>query len=135
MNTIRAQNPTGRFLQLDKNTGLWFEIGDAQAYTKTRQGLRETRVMKQEWIYVPGTTCTGTAQSEAKKKAYLYTCTGNKQSGRDNNTGLTPKASSKVITRTLSIFKNQGNLNFLSPHDLISDRQFIFLFNVSENFG
>ena len=42
VNTIRAQNPAaGRFLQLDKNTGLWFEIGDAQAYTKTGQGLRE----------------------------------------------------------------------------------------------
>ena len=41
LNTIRAQNPAGRFLQLDKNTGLWFEIGDAQAYTKTGQGLRE----------------------------------------------------------------------------------------------
>ena len=40
-NTIRAQNPAGCFLQLDKNTGLWFEIGDAQAYTKTGQGLRE----------------------------------------------------------------------------------------------
>ena len=41
VNTIRARNPAGCFLQQDKGTGMWFEIGDAKAYTKTGQGFRE----------------------------------------------------------------------------------------------
>ena len=42
---IRTMDPTGRFLQQDKGDGVWFEIGDAKAYTKTGQGLRDKLVV------------------------------------------------------------------------------------------
>ena len=37
----RALNPPGRFIQLDKKTGLYNDIGDAAAKEKTAQALRE----------------------------------------------------------------------------------------------
>ena len=58
VNTIHAQNPAaGRFLQQDKKTRLWFEIGDAKAYTKTGQGLREgapARIAEHDVNRTPG---------------------------------------------------------------------------------
>lgn len=47
--TVRRQKPPGRFLQQDKDTKLWFDIGDEKAIFKTGQGLREgaTHVRKQ----------------------------------------------------------------------------------------
>jgi hypothetical protein len=38
---IRALDPPGRFLKEDRDTGLWFDIGDAKAIKKTGQALRE----------------------------------------------------------------------------------------------
>lgn len=38
---IRAQDPPGRFLELDPSTGLWNDIGDKKATEKTSQALRE----------------------------------------------------------------------------------------------
>mmetsp|Transcript_22530 Transcript_22530/g.49104 ORF Transcript_22530/g.49104 Transcript_22530/m.49104 type:complete len:360 (+) Transcript_22530:331-1410(+) len=38
---IRALKPPGRFLQLDKKSGLWKDIGDEKARDKTSQALRE----------------------------------------------------------------------------------------------
>lgn len=38
---IRSQNPPGRFLQKNEQTGLWFDIGDQKAREKTSQALRE----------------------------------------------------------------------------------------------
>jgi hypothetical protein len=38
---VRNQNPPGRFLQKDDETGLWFDIGDQKAREKTSQALRE----------------------------------------------------------------------------------------------
>ena len=58
LNTIRAQNPSGRFLQQDKNKGLWFEIGDAKAYTKTGQGLREGAPARTAASHTTTTTAT-----------------------------------------------------------------------------
>jgi hypothetical protein len=37
----RAQDPPGRFLKKDKSSGLWNDVGDAQARKKTSQALRE----------------------------------------------------------------------------------------------
>jgi hypothetical protein len=37
----RAQDPPGRFLKKDKASGLWNDVGDAQARKKTSQALRE----------------------------------------------------------------------------------------------
>ncbi len=39
---IRNQDPPGRFLQFDPCTGLWKEIGNSRALSKTSQTLRET---------------------------------------------------------------------------------------------
>lgn len=38
---IRALDPPGRFLQLDKQSGMWKDIGDEKARDKTSQALRE----------------------------------------------------------------------------------------------
>jgi hypothetical protein len=37
----RTQDPPGRFLKKEKSTGLWNDVGDAQARKKTSQALRE----------------------------------------------------------------------------------------------
>lgn len=41
VNDIRSMEPPGRFLKEDRDTGLWFDIGDAKAIKKTGQALRE----------------------------------------------------------------------------------------------
>lgn len=41
VNGIREMEPPGRFLKEDRDTGLWFDIGDAKAIKKTGQALRE----------------------------------------------------------------------------------------------
>jgi hypothetical protein len=41
VNDIRNMDPPGRFLKEDRDTGLWFDIGDAKAIKKTGQALRE----------------------------------------------------------------------------------------------
>jgi hypothetical protein len=41
VNDVRAMDPPGRFLKEDRDTGLWFDIGDAKAIKKTGQALRE----------------------------------------------------------------------------------------------
>lgn len=41
VNDIRGMDPPGRFLKEDRDTGLWFDIGDAKAIKKTGQALRE----------------------------------------------------------------------------------------------
>ena len=38
---IRTMEPNGRFLKEDRDTGLWFDIGDAKAIKKAGQALRE----------------------------------------------------------------------------------------------
>lgn len=38
---IRAMDPPGRFLKEERDTGLWYDIGDAKAIKKTGQALRE----------------------------------------------------------------------------------------------
>jgi len=38
---VRSLDPPGRFLEVDKRTGLWEDIGDARAKRKAGQGLRE----------------------------------------------------------------------------------------------
>ena len=39
--SVRAQRPSGRFLQKDDKIGLWYDIGDQKAREKTSQALRE----------------------------------------------------------------------------------------------
>ena len=41
VDSIRNQDPPGRFLQRNLRTGLWFDIGDQKAREKTSQALRE----------------------------------------------------------------------------------------------
>ena len=38
---IRGLNPAGRFLEKDKGSGIWCDIGDEKALFKVRQALRE----------------------------------------------------------------------------------------------
>lgn len=37
----RTQDPPGRFLKMDENTGMWCDVGDKKAREKTSQALRE----------------------------------------------------------------------------------------------
>ncbi len=39
--SIKSQNPPGRFLKKDKETKLWYDVGGKTALKKTRQALRE----------------------------------------------------------------------------------------------
>jgi len=41
VNNIRTMDPPGRFLKEDRGTGMWFDIGDADAIKKTGQAIRE----------------------------------------------------------------------------------------------
>mmetsp|Transcript_2068 Transcript_2068/g.2981 ORF Transcript_2068/g.2981 Transcript_2068/m.2981 type:complete len:746 (+) Transcript_2068:143-2380(+) len=41
VDTVRSQDPPGRFLQKSAETGLWFDIGRSRALEKTSQALRE----------------------------------------------------------------------------------------------
>ena len=41
ISTIRGLIPAGRFLELDKGSGSWCDIGDENALSKVRQSLRE----------------------------------------------------------------------------------------------
>lgn len=41
VNSIRNENPPGRFLKKNTKTGLWCDIGDKDAHRKTSQALRE----------------------------------------------------------------------------------------------
>jgi len=41
VSAIRRQNPSGRFLEKDAKSGLWYDIGDKKAVEKTSQALRE----------------------------------------------------------------------------------------------
>lgn len=41
INTIRTQNPPGRFMKLDASTNKWNDIGNKKAARKIRQALRE----------------------------------------------------------------------------------------------
>ena len=40
VNAVRLQNPPGRFLEKDNDTGLWYDIGDKRAFAKVRVFLR-----------------------------------------------------------------------------------------------
>jgi hypothetical protein len=50
--TIRAQDPPGRFLKQDKTTNLWYEISYRKAVDKTRQALREGAPEIKQKIFV-----------------------------------------------------------------------------------
>mmetsp|Transcript_17701 Transcript_17701/g.43636 ORF Transcript_17701/g.43636 Transcript_17701/m.43636 type:complete len:555 (+) Transcript_17701:1464-3128(+) len=41
VNDIRSMQPPGRFLKEDGKSGMWYDIGDAKAFKKTGQALRE----------------------------------------------------------------------------------------------
>jgi hypothetical protein len=41
VHAVRTMEPSGRFLKEDRDTGLWFDIGDAKAIKKAGQALRE----------------------------------------------------------------------------------------------
>lgn len=41
VNDIRGMDPPGRFLKEERDTGMWYDIGDAKAIKKTGQALRE----------------------------------------------------------------------------------------------
>ena len=42
MNTIRSQNPSGRFLEFDPSSGAWIEVNLNKALEKTCQAPRKT---------------------------------------------------------------------------------------------
>ena len=66
----RAQDPPGRFIKRDENTGLWNDIGDNDARIKCSQVLRELKAAK---LTLDGPRCSKTlllhdsAQEHTKK--------------------------------------------------------------------
>merc|ERR1712038_969113 len=55
--SIRRMNPPGRFLKKDPESNLWYDIGDKQALTKTRQALREGAPKVKEAIQLARRLC------------------------------------------------------------------------------
>ena len=66
---VKARNPPGRFLKQDKDTKLWYDIGEKKALDKTRQALREgaPELMK-EATSVVGASDTDTARKQKVRK-------------------------------------------------------------------
>ena len=66
----REQEPPGRFLKLDEDTGLWTDVGDKKAREKTSQALREKAplIRKQQEEEQMGKTSTSDSELEVRKK-------------------------------------------------------------------
>jgi len=56
VNDIRSMQPPGRFLKEDVKSGMWYDIGDAKAFKKTGQALREDAQESQPEIDTGKTT-------------------------------------------------------------------------------
>merc|ERR1712232_170184 len=84
VNEIRNQDPPGRFLKRNADTGLWFDIGDKEARKKTSQALREgapdRRLREQE--KQPMAT-SDTIESSIVGKDYLNDNAENEKIGLD----------------------------------------------------
>ena len=66
---VRAQSPPGRFLQHDKLTELWKDIGDNKAREKTSQALREGAPLIRDMVQKPSPSVVANIVKDARKVA------------------------------------------------------------------
>ena len=66
---VRAQSPPGRFLQHDKLTESWKDIGDNKAREKTSQALREGAPLIRDMVQKPSPSIVANIVKDARKVA------------------------------------------------------------------
>ena len=66
---VRAQSPPGRFLQHDKLTESWKDIGDNKAREKTSQALREGAPLIRDMVQKPSPSMVANIVKDARKVA------------------------------------------------------------------
>jgi len=64
---VRSQSPPGRFLQHDKLTDTWKDVGDAKAREKTSQALREGAPIIRDMVHKPSLPTLASVLKEVKK--------------------------------------------------------------------
>ena len=73
---VRAQSPPGRFLQHDKSTDTWKDVGDNKAREKTSQALREGAPIIRDMVHTPAPSTLpsvlkqGKVKKEERKREY-----------------------------------------------------------------
>ena len=65
---VRAQSPPGRFLQHDKHSDTWRDVGDSKAREKTSQALREGAPIIRDMVHKPSPSSLATVLKEVKKE-------------------------------------------------------------------
>jgi len=90
---IRQCDPPGRFLKVDKSTGMWYEIGDQAAFRKTGQALRENSFEYRtcwkralEGPSAPAGTCSSPSSTSSEEEDSVSTPKDDKK-----NSGLAMK--------------------------------------------
>mmetsp|Transcript_3080 Transcript_3080/g.4405 ORF Transcript_3080/g.4405 Transcript_3080/m.4405 type:complete len:722 (+) Transcript_3080:236-2401(+) len=71
--TVQGQEPPGRFLQKDAETGLWFDIGLPRSLEKTSQALREKTGDKNEVMSDTGASVVSNVSSSASHPGSVHT--------------------------------------------------------------
>lgn len=66
---VRAQSPPGRFLQHDKSTESWSDIGDKKAREKSSQALREGAPLIRDMVQKPSPSVVANIVKDARKVA------------------------------------------------------------------
>ena len=65
---VRAQSPPGRFLQHDKSTDTWKDVGDTKAREKTSQALREGAPIIRDMVHKPAPSTLPAVLKQVKKE-------------------------------------------------------------------
>merc|ERR1711907_205377 len=95
VNAVRlSQNPPGRFLQKDRRTKLWFDVGDQRAQEETARALREGEPQKD------ANTPTSVMDSALNAAATIQLAHSNataKQQQQQQQAGVAAMASSSVV--------------------------------------
>mmetsp|Transcript_5494 Transcript_5494/g.7686 ORF Transcript_5494/g.7686 Transcript_5494/m.7686 type:complete len:420 (+) Transcript_5494:60-1319(+) len=65
---VRAQSPPGRFLQHDKLTDTWKDVGDTKAREKTSQALREGAPIIRDLVHKPSPSNLPNVLKQVKKE-------------------------------------------------------------------
>lgn len=82
---VRAQSPPGRFLQHDKLTDTWKDVGDAKAREKTSQALREGAPIIRDMVHKPSPSALASVLKEVKKEERKNESTKNSGSALSHN--------------------------------------------------
>merc|ERR1712048_144538 len=97
INAVRlSQNPPGRFLQKDRRTKLWFDVGDQRAQEETARALREGEPQKD------ANTSTSVMDSALNAAATIQlahsNATAKQQQQQQQQAGVAAMASSSAVT-------------------------------------